>query len=72
MPRAEYMRAKAIQPIFLAVALLIGVMPAPALIMSGSGNAPPPDDPGWPEGALAVANLQSRLGCWSGAPVRRR
>ncbi len=38
-----------------------------ALIQVGRGNAPV-QDAGWPEGALAVANLQSRLGWWEGPP----
>jgi hypothetical protein len=40
---------------------------ASALITSGSGNRPV-TDPGWPDGALAVANLRSRVGWWEGPP----
>jgi hypothetical protein len=38
-----------------------------ALILSSRGNAPV-RDAGWPEGALAVANLESRLGWFEGPP----
>src|SRR5208283_1792596 len=38
-----------------------------ALIRSGPGNAPV-QDAGWPEGAVAVANLKSRLGWFEGPP----
>ena len=37
-----------------------------ALIMTGKGE--PVTDAGWPAGALAVANLKSRLGWWEGPP----
>lgn len=40
---------------------------ASALIMTGQGNKPV-HDPGWPEGALAVANFESRVGWWEGPP----
>jgi carboxypeptidase family protein len=42
-------------------------LPAPALILTGRGNQPV-HDAGWPEGALAVANLKSRVGWWEGPP----
>lgn len=35
--------------------------------MSGDGDNPVEDE-GWPEGALAVANLKSRVGWWEGPP----
>ena len=38
-----------------------------ALIMTGTGNEPV-SDAGWPAGALAVANLKSRVGWWEGPP----
>ncbi len=38
-----------------------------ALIMTGKGNDPV-NDAGWPAGALAVANLKSRIGWWEGPP----
>ncbi len=38
-----------------------------ALIMSQAGNNPV-TDPGWPAGAMAVANLPSRVGYWEGPP----
>ena len=50
-----------------ALALCLAPLTASALILSGTGNAPV-RDAGWPEGALAVANLQSRLGWWEGPP----
>ena len=37
-----------------------------ALIMTGKGE--PVTDAGWPAGALAVANLKSRLSWWEGPP----
>lgn len=40
---------------------------ASALIQVGRGNDPV-SDPGWPQGALAVANLKSRVGWWEGPP----
>lgn len=43
------------------------VSPARALIMTGTGNEPV-NDAGWPAGALAVANLKSRVGWWEGPP----
>lgn len=55
--------------IALAVVSLacLATLPASALIMTGSGNQPV-RDAGWPEGALAVANLTSRIGWWEGPP----
>lgn len=40
---------------------------ASALIQVGLGNDPVSDH-GWPQGALAVANLKSRVGWWEGPP----
>src|SRR5262249_50515354 len=54
-------RPLALFPLFLAAT------PASALIQSSTGNQPVPD-PGWPEGARAVANLPSRAGWWEGPP----
>ena len=53
----------------LTVACLVCVAPWPAaaLIMTGTGNRPVPDA-GWPDGALAVANLEARTGWWEGPP----
>jgi len=53
----------------LAVTGLVPLAPlsASALIMTGSGNQAV-HDAGWPEGALAVANLESRIGWWEGPP----
>jgi hypothetical protein len=42
-------------------------LPVNALIMTGTGNQPV-SDPGWPAGALAVANLPSRVGWMEGPP----
>ncbi|MDB5320273.1 MAG: hypothetical protein JWN40_1904 [Phycisphaerales bacterium] len=47
--------------------LLLLTTPASAMIMVGKGNAPV-NDSGWPAGALAVANLKTRLGWWEGPP----
>lgn len=49
-------------------AALLGPLSASALIMTGHGNKPV-RDPGWPEGALTVANLESRVGWWEGPPL---
>jgi len=51
----------------IAGLVLLVSLPASALIMTGSGNQPV-HDAGWPEGALAVANLESRVGWWEGPP----
>jgi protocatechuate 3,4-dioxygenase beta subunit len=40
---------------------------ASALIMSGRGNQAV-HDAGWPEGTLAMANFESRIGWWEGPP----
>jgi hypothetical protein len=42
-------------------------LPASGLILSSRGNQPVPDA-GWPEGALAMANFESRIGWWEGPP----
>ncbi len=47
--------------------VLLAPLSASALITTGSGNRPV-HDYGWPEGALAVANLESRVGWWEGPP----
>lgn len=39
----------------------------PADIMVMVGNAPR-TDPGWPEGSVAEANLETRIGLWEGPP----
>jgi hypothetical protein len=49
------------------VSSVLAPLPASALILSGTGNRPV-RDAGWPEGALAVANLESRTGWWEGPP----
>ena len=46
--------------------LLSAAPQALGLILVGSGNTPV-QDPGWPAGALAVANLKTRAG-WMGGP----
>jgi hypothetical protein len=51
----------------LLLAALLLPLAAAALIMTGRGNDPV-RDAGWPEGALAVANLESRVGWWEGPP----
>ncbi len=52
-------------PIFCAA--LLTPLTASALILTGRGNDPV-RDPGWPDGALEVANLESRVGWWEGPP----
>lgn len=42
-------------------------LPASGLIMTGRGNQAV-HDAGWPEGALAMANFESRIGWWEGPP----
>ena len=42
-------------------------LPASGLIMVGRGNQQVPDA-GWPAGALAMANFESRIGWWEGPP----
>jgi hypothetical protein len=51
----------------LALVPLLFCEPTHALILTGQGNAPV-RDPGWPRGALAVANLESRAGWAEGPP----
>jgi uncharacterized GH25 family protein len=52
----------------LALVLILFIAaPAPALIMIKKGNDPV-SDMGWPAGALALANLKSRLLMWEGPP----
>jgi hypothetical protein len=46
---------------------LLASVPAPALILTGRGNQEV-RDAGWPEGALALANSESRIGWWEGPP----
>ena len=41
--------------------------PAFALISGGEGNTPI-NDPGWPKGAAAIFNTQSRIAWWEGPP----
>src|SRR3954451_23417554 len=58
-------RIRASLPLFLLLILI--ATPATAMIMVGKGNAPV-TDAGWPAGALAVANLKTRVGWWEGPP----
>jgi hypothetical protein len=51
----------------ILLVLCIQAKPALALIMTGKGNAPV-RDAGWPQGALEVANLKTRVGWWEGPP----
>lgn len=57
------------QPKCLLMLLFALTLPArsPAMITTGKGNAPV-EDRNWPAGALAVANLSSRVGWWEGPP----
>ena len=56
-----------IASLIVCTLLSFGASRAAALIMTGQGSSPV-HDYGWPEGALAVANLQSRVGWWEGPP----
>jgi hypothetical protein len=59
-------RAFAVLPALISVlGLLAGT--ASALILTGRGHDPV-QDAGWPQGALALANLKSRVGWWEGPP----
>jgi hypothetical protein len=49
------------------LALWLAPLTASALIEVGRDNTPV-HDAGWPEGALALANLPTRLGWWEGPP----
>ena len=51
----------------LVLGLLMLASPVEALILTGTGNQPV-HDPGWPVGAVEVANLPSRIGWWEGPP----
>jgi hypothetical protein len=52
----------------LTVAMLAGlVSEVRALIVGGVGNEPM-RDPGWPQGAAAVFNVQERIAFWEGPP----
>lgn len=51
----------------LLFAALLAPLTCSALIMTGQGNTPV-HDPGWPDGALEMANLESRVGWWEGPP----
>src|SRR6478735_279885 len=42
-------------------------LPASAMIMVGKGNTPVADA-GWPQGAIDVANLKTRVGWYEGPP----
>ena len=50
-----------------ALAFAFAVSPALALILVGKGNAPV-QDPGWPAGAIEVANQLTRVGWMEGPP----
>ncbi|AMV21091.1 carboxypeptidase-like regulatory domain-containing protein [Planctomyces sp. SH-PL14] len=52
----------------LLAAIVLGITsPASALILGGEGNDPI-NDPGWPAGAAAVFNTESRIAYWEGPP----
>ena len=51
----------------LALLLCLAAYSTLGLILVGKGNAPV-HDPGWPEGAIDVANLPFRIGWWEGPP----
>src|SRR6516165_9384394 len=63
--RRQWRRVSAV---LLATATLSLVSPrAFALITGGEGNSPI-KDPGWPKGAAAIFNAQSRIAWWEGPP----
>jgi len=49
------------------LALALSSVHSYALIQTGKGNKPV-TDPGWPAGAVGVANLPARIGWWEGPP----
>lgn len=51
-----------------AVYLMAAIPSGHCLITGGEGNDPMEHDPGFPTGALEVANLKSRLGFYQGPP----
>ncbi len=53
--------------VLIVVAFLGAPHPAQGMITTGKGNEPV-HDPGWPAGALAVANLETRVGWEEGPP----
>lgn len=64
-------RKRCLQSGFIAAGIFWAVLapqPASALIEVGKGNEPV-GDPGWPAGALEVANLKCRVGWWVGPPL---
>jgi protocatechuate 3,4-dioxygenase beta subunit len=58
-----------LRPIAISLLFVLALLATEtrALIMTGKGNAPV-RDAGWPQGALEVANLKTRVGWWEGPP----
>ena len=52
----------------LLIVLVISLASSASAIIIGGRSNSPVRDAGWPEGALAVANLESRVGYWEGPP----
>jgi hypothetical protein len=70
IPRTKIKLMKAsnrLQVLLVVMTMLGSDFSSSALIMSSTGNNPV-SDPGWPGGALALVNLQSRVGWWEGPP----
>ena len=63
--RRPWHRAAAV--LFATAIATIVPLEALALITGGEGNAPI-NDPGWPKGAAAIFNVQSRIAWWEGPP----
>lgn len=61
------MTARTSSLLLVAAALAFFAQEALALITGGTGNEPI-RDPGWPEGAAAIFNVQSRIAHWVGPP----
>jgi hypothetical protein len=67
MKQSITFRTTRLVPVFVAGALLFAGPRALGLIEVSKGNDPV-QDPGWPAGSLAVANLKARVGWMEGPP----
>jgi 5-hydroxyisourate hydrolase-like protein (transthyretin family) len=66
-PWAERCNPFGIAKLAILALVWLACVPASGLIMTGRGNQAVADA-GWPEGALAMANFESRIGWWEGPP----
>jgi len=67
-PRARILfNSSGLRALIVATAVVLLGQPAWALIMGGEGNKPI-TDPGWPKGAAAVFNTETRVAWWEGPP----